>query len=225
MFQGLDPAVVQGVIDGARKRTFERGEVVFHEGDPGDSFQVVVRGHFACRLMTREGQDCIFRVFGPSEVFGRFSATPLKAVRAMTIVSLDESETFELFRGQIQELRAAYPVVNDALIGMAGLEAQRLGERLLESMFVDAERRVRRRLLELGAQYRDPDTGLTVIPLTQDEIGQLAGTSRMTVSRVVADEQRHGAIATGRRTIALLDAAELSRRAGWPDDSVPAAIR
>ena len=143
----------------------------------------------------------------------------------MTIVSLDESETFELFRNQIEELRAAHPVMNDTLIGMAGLEARRLGERLLESMFVDAERRVRRRLLELGQQYRDPDTDLTVIPLTQDEIAQLAGTSRMTVSRVLTEEQRLGAIARGRRTIALLDAAELSRRAEWPDDSVPAAIR
>lgn len=187
--------------------------------------QVVVRGHFACQLTTREGDVCMFRVFAPGDMFGRLSAGPLQAVRSMTIMSLDESETFELFRAQLDQLRAAYPVVTDSLLGIAGLEMRWLAERLVETRFVDADRRVRRRLLELGEQYRDPETGLTVIPLTQEEIAQLAGTSRLTVSRVLAQEQRRGTLVKRRRTIALLDPEGLSRLAGWPDDSVPAALR
>jgi CRP-like cAMP-binding protein len=167
----------------------------------------------------------MFRVYAPGDVFGRVSVAPLEAVRSMSIVSLDESETFELFRAQLDELRAAHPVVNDALLGIAGVEMRRLAEQLVEMMFVDADRRVRRRLLDLGQQYREPRTGLTVIPLTQDQIAQLAGTSRLTVSRVLAQEQRRGTIVKRRRTIALLDAEGLSRSAGWPDDSVPAALR
>jgi CRP-like cAMP-binding protein len=187
--------------------------------------QVVVRGHLACQLTTCEGDLCMFRVFGPNDVFGRLSVAPLDAVRSMSIVSLDESETYELFRRQIDELRETYPVVNDALLGLAGVELRRLAERLLEALVVDADRRVRRRLLELGQQFRDPDTGLTVIPLTQEEIAGFAGTSRPTVSRVLAEEQRRGTVVKRRRTIGLLDAEGLSRSAGWPDDSVPAAIR
>jgi len=225
LFRGLDPAVVQGVVERARRRTFGQGEMVFHEGDPGDSMQVVARGHLACELTTREGESCMFRVYAPGDVFGRLSVAPLEAVRSMSIVSLDQSETFELFRAQLDELRTAYPVVNDTLLGMAGLEMRRLAERLVEVMFVDADRRVRRRLLELGDQYRDPDTGLTVIPLTQDQIAQLAATSRLTVGRVLGQEQRRGTIVKRRRTIALLDAEGLSRAAGWPQDSVPAALR
>ena len=187
--------------------------------------QVVVNGHFASQLRTREGQVCMFQVFGPGEVFGRLSVGPLDAVRAMSIVSLDESETFELFRQQLDELRAAHPAVNDALIAMAGLQLRHLSERLLEALVVDADRRVRRRLLALGAQFRDPDTGLTVIPLSQEEVAGFAGASRATVSRVLTEEQRRGTIVRRRRTIAVLDAEGLSRAAGWPEDSVPAAIR
>jgi CRP-like cAMP-binding protein len=143
----------------------------------------------------------------------------------MTVVSLDKSETFELFRHQLDELRAAYPSVNDALIGMAGLELRQLAERLLEALFVDADRRVRRRLIELGEQFRDAETGLTLIPLTQETIAELAGTSRATVSRVLAQEQRRGTIVKRRRTIALLDAEELSRWATWPADNLRVALR
>jgi CRP-like cAMP-binding protein len=213
------------VVANARKREFGRGEVVFHEGDPGDSMQVVVRGHLATQVTTGEGEVCMFRVFGPGEVFGQLSVAPLQAVRSMTAVSLDQSETLELFRNQLDELRAAYPSVNDALIGMAGLELHQLAERLVEALFVDADRRVRRRLIELGEQFRDAVTGLTVIPMTQEAIAELAGTSRTTVSRVLAEEQRRGTIVKRRRTIALLDAGELSRWASWPADRVPAALR
>src|SRR4051812_1777243 len=100
MFHGLDEAVVQDVLAGARKRTFRRGEVVFHQGDPGESLQVVARGHFALRLVTPRDDVCILRIYGPGDMFGRVALGPIEAVREATVVSLDESETFEIFRSQ-----------------------------------------------------------------------------------------------------------------------------
>lgn len=218
LFLGLDPTVVEGVLAGARRRTFARGDIVFHEGDPGDSMQVVVSGHFATRLTTQRGDIAMLRVFGPGDVFGRVSVAPLEAVRSASVVSLDDSETFELFRAQIDQLRSQHPTVNDGLLAMAGLELRRLAEQLIEALYVDADRRVRRRLLELGELFRDADNGSTVIPLTQEELAELAGTSRATVSRVLAEEQRRGSILKRRRTIALLDPHELARWAAWPED-------
>jgi CRP-like cAMP-binding protein len=223
LFLGLEPRAVDEVVAGARRRTFQRDEVVFHEGDPGDSMQLVVRGHFGTRATTERGDVCMFRVFGPGDMFGRQALGALQAVRSMTVVSLDESETLEFFRRQLDELRAAHPSVNDALLGMLGMELARTAERLLEALFVDADRRVRRRLLELGEMYRDRETDVKVIPLTQEQIAELAGTSRATVSRVLAEEQRRGTIMKRRRTIAVLDAEELSRWASMPGADRPTA--
>ena len=214
LFHGLDAAVVDDVLASARRRTFQRGDVVFHAGDPGDSVQLIARGHFALRLVTPRGDVCMTRVFGPGDMFGRVALGTLEAVREATVVSLDESETFELFRKQLDELRAAHPSVSDALIALAGLEIRNVSVRLLEALYVDADRRVRRRLLELGEHFRD-NSG---IPLTQEDIAALAGTSRATVSRVLAEEERRGTIAKRRRSIELLDVEELSRWARWPGD-------
>ena len=225
LFMGLDDATVESLLARARRRRFGNGEVVFHEGDPGASMQVIVRGHFALRVTTAQGATYMFRVFGPGDVFGRMAISPASAaVRDMTVVSLDQSETYELFRSQLDELRAAHPSVNDGLIAMAGLELRRVSERLLEALFVDADRRVRRRLLELGALYRDPETGLTVIPLSQEEVAEMAGTSRATVSRVMHEEEQRGTLSKRRRMIVLQDAEQLARWAGWPDGSMPAAF-
>ena len=210
LFHGLDAAVAEEVLAGARRRRFARGDVVFHAGDPGDSIQLIARGHFALRLVTPRGDVCMTRVFGSGEMFGRVALGTLEAVREATVVSLDQSETFELFRKQLDELRAAHPAVSDALIALAGLEIRNVSVRLLEALYVDADRRVRRRLLELGEHFPD------AIPLTQEDIAALAGTSRATVSRVLAEEERRGTIAKRRRSIELLDAEELSRWASWP---------
>jgi CRP/FNR family transcriptional regulator, cyclic AMP receptor protein len=211
LFHGLDGAVVDEVLAGARRRTFARGDVVFHEGDPGDSVQVIARGHFALRLVTPRGDVCMTRVFGPGDMFGRVALGTIEAVREATVISLDDSETFELFRRQLDELRAAHPSVNDALIAMAGLDLRRVSIALLEALYLDADRRVRRRLLELSEQFGGG------IPLTQEDIAALAGTSRATVSRVLGEKERRGTIAKRRRAIELLDVEQLSRWARWPD--------
>ena len=87
----------------------------------------------------------------------------------------ERGETFELFRAQLDELRAAHPSVNDMLLAGAGQDLRRVSELLLEAMYVDADRRVRRRLVELGELFRGPETGVAVIPLTQEDVAAIAG--------------------------------------------------
>jgi CRP-like cAMP-binding protein len=221
LFAGIDEGEVERILATARRRTFRRGDIVFHEGDPGDSMQLVVRGHFALRLVTRQGDVCTFRIFAPGEAFGRIAVGPLEAVRDMTVVCLDTGETAELFRTQLDKLRAAHPSVNDALIANAGVELRRIAGLLFEALYVDADQRVRRRLVEVGQLFRDADTGVPVIPLNQGEIASLAGTSRATVSRVLAEEERRGTLAKRRRRIVLIDEEELGRLARRPDKSPP----
>ena len=75
----------------------------------------------------------------------------------------------------------------------------------------DADTRVRRRLLELADAYGAGDVA-AVVPLTQEDVAAMAGTSRATVNRVLRDEQRRGAVALARGRVSVLDRGELERR-------------
>ena len=59
---------VRRVLGIARRRTFKRGEVVVHEGDPADSLHLVVSGRFAVQRTTRLGEDALIAVHGPGGV-------------------------------------------------------------------------------------------------------------------------------------------------------------
>ena len=86
-----------------------------------------------------------------------------------------------------------------------------LNERLIEALFVPAETRVLRRLLDLTQLYGNGDES-TTIPLTQEDIAGLAGTSRATVNRVLRDEERRGTVELRRGRTVVLDVGELARR-------------
>jgi CRP/FNR family cyclic AMP-dependent transcriptional regulator len=73
---------------------------------------------------------------------------------------------------------------------------------------VPAERRVLRRLAELADMYADGDG---VIALTQEELGQIAGTSRATVNRVLREQETRGAVELRRGRTAIVDRDALRR--------------
>jgi CRP-like cAMP-binding protein len=100
--------------------------------------------------------------------------------------------------------------VNRVLIGFLAREVRRQNQLLLEALYVPVEKRVLRRLLELAETYDGRDGE---IPLTQEQLAELAGTSRATVNKVLREEQERGAVELRRGRTIVLQPEELERRA------------
>ena len=67
------PRTFAGLLSIARRRTFARGEVVFHRDDPADSLHLVVRGRFGARVLTPLGDSVLIDVLGPGQSFGELA--------------------------------------------------------------------------------------------------------------------------------------------------------
>ncbi len=195
---------VRQLLSIARRRTFARGEVVFHRDDPADSLHLVVRGRFGARLLTPLGDSVLVDVLGPGQSFGEL-ALLLEDRRSATVEALEAGETRSVFRDDFALLQREHPGVKDVLLRLLAEQLRRSTDRVVEAHHVDAETRVRRRLVELAATYEGG-----VVPLTQEDIAAMAGTSRATVNRVLREEERCGAVALarGRTTVVDLEALE-----------------
>jgi CRP-like cAMP-binding protein len=204
---------VRMLLSVARRRRFERGEVVFHRDDPGESLHLIVSGRFAIRVMTPLGDTVWLAVRGPGESFGEMTLIESDARRSATVSALEPAETFAVYKAEFDRLRERHPSVDRVLIAFLASEVRMLDERLLEALYLPAERRLLRRLHELSQVYRHPD-GSTVIPLTQEELAEFAGAARATVNRVLREEQARGTIELRRGKTRVLDPDELARRAG-----------
>lgn len=203
---------VRMLLSVARRRRFERGEVVFHRDDPGDSLHLIVSGRFAVRVMTPLGDMVWIAVRGPGEQFGEMALVEDEARRSATVSALADAETFAVRKLEFDRLRERHPGIDRVLIAFLAGEVRMLDERLLEALYLPAERRLLRRLRELSEVYGQPD-GSALIPLTQEELAEFAGTARATVNRVLRQEQARGTLELQRGKTRILKPEELARRA------------
>jgi CRP/FNR family transcriptional regulator, cyclic AMP receptor protein len=199
------------VLGVARRRTFARGEVVFHEGDPGDALHLIAKGRFAVRVTTRLGERATLAIRGPGEAFGELALIN-NAPRSATVAALEPGETFSIRQAEFDELRREHPGVTRILVSLLANSVRRMDELIVEALYAGAEKRVLRRLRDLAALYREDSQSIT-IPLTQDDLAGLAGTSRATVNRVLREEEQRGTVSLGRGKTTIVDLEELKRRA------------
>jgi CRP/FNR family cyclic AMP-dependent transcriptional regulator len=211
LLEGVPAQEIRRLLSVARRRRFSKGEVVFHRDDPGDSLHLVQKGRFAIRIMTPLGDTVTIGVRGPGDSFGEMALVGGEARRSATVEALEEAETFSVYKDDFARLRKEHPTVTVVLVAFLAGEVRRQNELLLDALYISAEKRVLRRLDDLVAVYGESDQA--VVPLSQEELAQLAGTSRATVNRVLRNEEERGTLRLERRRTIVVDREVLARRA------------
>ena len=194
------------MIASARRRRFARQEVLFHEGDPATTVHLVAKGRIAIRVTTPHGDVATVDLVLAGDVVGELALLSPGRRRGATAIAMEPTETMSLDEATFSDLRRDDPAVSDFLVQLLAARVHRLTDRLLEALYLPAEVRLWRRILELADVYGD------VVPLTQEDLAGLAGTTRATVNRALRREEKLGTIALSRGRVSVVDAATLRRR-------------
>lgn len=211
LFSGIPGEDVRAVLALARRSTYRRGEVVFHRHDPADCVHLVAKGRFDVRVVTPRGDEIALGIRAAGDTFGEL-AVLTEGVRSATVIALEPGETLVVRGTELRRLARLHPSVDEMLVRLLSERVAFLSERLVEAYTVDAETRVARRVLELMHVYGKVPP--VAIPLTQESVAALAGTSRATVNRVLRDAERRGIVELGRGRTVVVDHEALSRIAG-----------
>ena len=202
----------RGLVAGLRRRSYHRDEVIFHQGDPADTLHLIAAGHVSVRVTLRSGEFVVLAILGPGEAFGEIALVGSPHARGATIIALEQSETLSLGRDEFHRLRTSYPGVDRFLVELLSARVEILNNYLLEALYVPAERRVLRRLLHLCELYTGDDQGI-VIPVTQEMLASLAGTTRPTANQVLRRLVASDIVAISRSQIVVLDRQSLHQGA------------
>ncbi|MBA2326047.1 MAG: Crp/Fnr family transcriptional regulator [Actinobacteria bacterium] len=195
-------------------RDYEPGDVLFREGDPGDSVVIVLAGHVKIVSTAADGREIVLGVRGPGELLGELSAIDgaprsgsgwaLGAVRALIV----PRPAFQAFLDRTP--RSAAP-----LLEVLARRVREASIRQLEFGNPDTLGRVAMRLVELADRHgRADEVGTEItLPLTQQELAEWTSLSREAVVKALQAMRRLGWIETGRRRITVLDCEALRERA------------
>jgi CRP-like cAMP-binding protein len=193
-----------------RPRRFRRGQVLFNEGDRGDSMHLLQQGRLAVEASTGDGGVIVLRVVNPGELVGELALLRPGHRRTGRVSALEPAETLVLQRSDFQRLRNELPGIDRFLTEALADRVIRTSQ-LATEMLLPAEIRIWRRLAVLAEAY-GPDP----IRLSQDTLAHAAGTVRQTANRVVQAGVRDGVLASGRGVISVLDPAAVDRRCAVP---------
>jgi CRP/FNR family transcriptional regulator, cyclic AMP receptor protein len=192
-----------------RRQRFARGDVVFHAGDPAESLHLVAKGRLAVWSFGELGDATMLRLIGAGGFVGELALLGDGEQRSATVRALETSETLSVMRSDFDQLRREHPSVDKVLLSALASELRSISDLLTEMLFVPAETRVLRRLLSAAALW---EHGVP-LPITQQELAGLAGTTRATANRALRQAEEEGLVALRRGSIELVDAQGLTRRA------------
>jgi CRP-like cAMP-binding protein len=128
-------------------------------------------------------------------------------------VALEPVTTLTLHKDVFDALCRDHPQTDRILVGILAARVERLSAHLVEALYLPADRRVLRRLLEVCRLYGEPAGPSIVVPLTQEDLSGLAGTTRPTVNLVLRRLEEAGTLALSRGKIEVLDLAALQQAA------------
>jgi CRP-like cAMP-binding protein len=211
LLESLSEADRRAVLTRCRRQRYSRNEVVFREGEIGDSVHLLAKGTVAVRVSTPAGEVATLDVLRPGEAFGEQALVGDDDRRSATIVALERTETMRLTRDDFVNLLAAQPNTGRLLVAMLDARLRSTSQSLVEALYLPADTRVFRQLGRLAAIYTE--LGSSAIPVTQDDLATMAGTTRQTVNRVLRHAQDNGLLRLARGRVEIADAAGLAKRA------------
>jgi CRP-like cAMP-binding protein len=197
----------------ARRRTYRRGQVIVHEGDPGDSLYVLESGRVKVLSYAGSGRETIFDILGPGECFGELSLIDGQP-RSATVETLEPVEAAVLQRSDFLDVVRSNTECLDHLLTALTSKIRQLSETVTDLAFLDLEGRLAKKLLELAAEHgREAEGAIEIeLPITQEELAAMIGATRTTVNELLGRYEARQAIARRGRRIAILDQALLRRR-------------
>jgi CRP/FNR family cyclic AMP-dependent transcriptional regulator len=194
----------QALFATGRQRRYPRDARVFCEGDRSDSVIVIVDGRIKVTVTGADGSETILGIRGPGALVGELGAID-ETPRMASAVALEPVTVQMLTASEFREFVTQQPGAAFELVRMLVGRLREADRRRAEFGSYDTIARVAHVLADLVATQEPKVTGEVAVRLSQEEIAGLVGASRESVARALAALRAQEILATGRRTITLLD--------------------
>jgi CRP-like cAMP-binding protein len=190
---------------------FEDSQILLVQGDIGDFAYVLTSGLVKVIVAAESGAETTLAVRARGDLMGEFALLDERP-RAATARAVGPVTAVRVGGAAFLSITNESPSVQQTVTRYVLAKMRAATERCAADRVWDARERLAQVLYELGEQYAQPDPDGTIrIPLTQGDLGELAGVAVSTAERVLKDFRNSGAVSTRYREIAIKNMAYLGR--------------
>lgn len=180
-------------------KSYPKGRMIYLQGEQADGFFYLKTGRVKIFLSSESGMEKTLTVLEKGNIFGEaafFDGMP----RVSSAKTLAKSEIVAVTRASLLSSFSKDPELAMSLLEYLAQTIRMLSAQVDSMAFLQADKRIARLLLQLSSE-----SPASPIPCTHEDLGSLAGTSRVTVSRALNSFQKSGWIQTGYKAVAVQD--------------------
>ncbi|MDH5563865.1 MAG: Crp/Fnr family transcriptional regulator [Nitrospirota bacterium] len=193
------------MLDSSANQRFGKGQLVFQEGDFGDYLLIILSGRVKVSLIGKEGKEFILALLGPGSFLGEMALLE-SAARSATVTTLESCDFLRLEQRHVTTLLQTHSSLGLKLLKALCTRLRETDERLRSLVMLD----IYGRILYCLHTLVEPDTPqplekhLVISPRpSHQDIADMIGCSRETVSRAIKVLQNRGHITILKREILL----------------------
>jgi CRP/FNR family transcriptional regulator, cyclic AMP receptor protein len=204
LFADLANSELETVAGAARRKSYPRGSVIFHEADPGDYLLVVLKGRVKVSLLGRDRQETIVRILEPPDFLGEIALVD-DAPRSATVIALERTDVLEIAREPFLKLVRKQPVIALKVMTQLARALRRASEQIRTLSMFDVYGRVLRCLLTMALDKGQSTKARMVIRPrpSMAELAHMVGCERETVSRAMKTLRASGYVTDVERGLAV----------------------
>ena len=215
LFSDFSEKQLEAVSLVTRNKTLRRREELIHKGDRSGEVYVVARGKLKALTTSAQGDDVVFSILGPGEVFGEVAllgATP----RTATVSAIEDCQLLVIDRRDFMSFLITNPDVSMKLLSVLALRLKRVSELVEDTLFLSIPMRLAKKLLSFGRAYgkREGEGVRIDLKLSQEEWGDLVGSTRESVNKQMRRWADDGIVRVEEGYVVILNPVELEKLAG-----------
>lgn len=214
MFRGLAESTLQRIAALAGRKHYQKGSVIFSQGDSGDALFGVASGRIRISASGAGGQEVFLNIMEPGDTFGEIAVMD-GLPRTAGATALEHTTLIVLKRADFLGLIEREPQLAIHLLKLLCQRLRWTSELVEESAFLSGPARLAKRLLILAELHGRPassDDGKALeMLISQAELARFLGVSRQIVNQHLGDWAKCGWVKLGRGRIVIEDPAALER--------------
>ncbi len=187
LFWDLDKTELGYISDKMVSKKFESGNLIFLEESEGKNLFFVVEGSVKVTRLSKDGREVILAMLNAGDFFGEMSLLDGEA-RSANVIALEKTEVLSLKRDDFLVVLHDYPKIAIQLLKEMTSRLRKSDRQIVSLSLSDAEKRIALCIVRFADEQGVIKNGQVTIPKIpiQQDIANMAGTSRETVSRAMS---------------------------------------
>ena len=204
LFESLPDQDLITILEAAKLLRLEEGNFFFLQGDPAEKMFILLAGRVRLFQTSQKGDQALIRVITPYTLFALVAMTQTQFY-PVSAQAAEESEAIFWSRTELMDYVIKYPTVAINAMKIMAVQVKELQERFRQAATEHVNKRLARTLIRLGSQNgKKIDDGILIdLPLTQQELAEMAGTTLFTVSRILSRWEDQGLVICSRERVVI----------------------